>query len=99
MLRPKQLLPLIKASQRSWILAGTSAGSRTGDGTCNPHGVATADEKDENFKRTPHLPHPGHEVSVVTAIDWDLTLLLCFSTVLWVHLLSFSRFIFLVFFI
>ncbi|KAG0630822.1 hypothetical protein M758_1G205400 [Ceratodon purpureus] len=60
MLRPKQLLPLIKASQRSWILAGTSAGSRTGDG--NPHGLSSADEKDEHLKRTPHIPHPGHEV-------------------------------------
>lgn len=62
MLRAKQLLPVIKASQRSWILAGTSAGSRTGDGTCNPHGLSNAEDRDEHLKRTPHLPH---EVSAI----------------------------------
>lgn len=62
MLRAKQLLPVIKASQRSWILAGTSAGSRTSDGTCNPHGLSNADDRDEHLKRTPHLPLHGHEV-------------------------------------
>jgi len=60
MLRAKQLLPVIKA--RSWILAGTSAGSRTGDSTCNPHGLSNADDRDEHAKRTPHVPHVGHEV-------------------------------------
>ena len=97
MLRPKQLLPLIKASQRSWILAGTSAGSRTGDGPCNPHGLSTADEKDDHIKRTPHIPHPGHEVSVITPINYRVNFrgfifLLWFNNLSLGYLLNFFRF-------
>lgn len=68
MLRPNKVLPLIKASQRSWILAGTSAGSRNSDGTCHPHGFSNADERDEHSKRippvSPPLSHLGNGVSL-----------------------------------
>ncbi|XP_024381052.1 uncharacterized protein [Physcomitrium patens] len=69
MLRPNKVLPLIKASQRSWILAGTSAGSRNSDGTCHPHGFSNADERDEHSKRippvSPPLSHLGNGVHVL----------------------------------
>lgn len=56
MLRPKQLVPLYKAT-RTWLVAGTTCGTRTGDGSCNnPNGTCTSDEQGENGKRsTPAL--------------------------------------------
>lgn len=53
MLRPKQLLPLLKASQRTWLVAGSTSGTRAGDGTSHPHGVSAADDREGENGRTP----------------------------------------------
>lgn len=53
MLRPKQLLPLLKASQRTWLVAGSTSGTRAGDGTSHPHGLSAADDREGENGRTP----------------------------------------------
>lgn len=58
MLRPKQLVPFFKATQRSWLAAGPTCGTRPGDGSCHPNGLSNPDEQEgENVRRpTPSTP-------------------------------------------